>query len=173
MSYNGWSNWGTWNVALWVDNEESIYRCRIAQQSQYEWTAATTEEFCVGYFPDGTPDMDSPTELDDVDWQEIADNWNEETEKEDTDSDEDVDPGSEPENFNEACLVLEGNSFTPIDDNGKFWKLCEYKLDMADFRDIHTQTGKHYYIYRHSYKGWQEIAAFKHLQDAIAFCENV
>ena len=23
--YNGWSDWTTWNVALWINNEESIY----------------------------------------------------------------------------------------------------------------------------------------------------
>src|SRR5258708_36329 len=24
--YNGWTNYETWNVALWIDNEESSYR---------------------------------------------------------------------------------------------------------------------------------------------------
>ena len=23
--YNGWNDWTTWNVALWINNEESIY----------------------------------------------------------------------------------------------------------------------------------------------------
>ena len=23
--FNGWSDWTTWNVALWINNEESIY----------------------------------------------------------------------------------------------------------------------------------------------------
>ena len=23
--YNGWTDWTTWNVALWINNEESIY----------------------------------------------------------------------------------------------------------------------------------------------------
>ena len=23
--YNGWSDWTTWNCALWINNEESIY----------------------------------------------------------------------------------------------------------------------------------------------------
>jgi len=25
MSYNGWSNYETWDVALWIDNEEGSY----------------------------------------------------------------------------------------------------------------------------------------------------
>jgi len=25
-TYNGWTNWETWNFKLWLDNEESTYR---------------------------------------------------------------------------------------------------------------------------------------------------
>ena len=83
-TYNGWKNRETWNVALWCDNEEAIYRDRIARGPM---DAKQTEEFVREWFPNGTPDMEQerdPYEHDEVkvNWQEIAEHWNSEFEEE-------------------------------------------------------------------------------------------
>jgi hypothetical protein len=37
MSYNGWTNYNTWNVALWIGADEGFYQiartCRVAPRS--------------------------------------------------------------------------------------------------------------------------------------------
>ena len=73
-SYNGWSNWESWNVALWVNNEEPMYR---AMRRGLPYTASEAEAFCKELMPDGTPDMDSPDGgYDAVDWVEVASDFN-------------------------------------------------------------------------------------------------
>ena len=71
---NGWTNWATWNVALWIDNEESTYRarCRAIGESS---DAADVERFVREMHPSGTPDMDGPADLTDVDYGELLEHW--------------------------------------------------------------------------------------------------
>ena len=49
-TYNGWTNYETWNVALWIGNEESLYR---AARRCYSY-----QDFVNRYFDvdDQTPD---------------------------------------------------------------------------------------------------------------------
>jgi len=90
MSYNGWKNWETWNVALWCDNEEGIYRDRMARKPR---TAQEIEDFVRDWYPNGTPDMtadnDDPySAREAVDWDELAEHWCEDYEDEDGEPDE-------------------------------------------------------------------------------------
>lgn len=73
MSYNGWSNYETWNVSLWLNNEEGSYRelCRIQRRADdKEELAENIEAFCREIWPDGkTPD---DADLKEADFEEIA-----------------------------------------------------------------------------------------------------
>ncbi len=50
ISYNGWENYETWNVALWIDNDEFLYN--LARE------CGSYEDFveCVSEFMTQTPD---------------------------------------------------------------------------------------------------------------------
>lgn len=74
--YQGHANWETWNVILWVHNEEGLYRDMNSYPGTY--TPDKAEEFVRSRMPNGTPDMDSNEEYDLVDWNEVAEAFNEE-----------------------------------------------------------------------------------------------
>lgn len=78
-TYNGWANWQTWNVNLWVLNEEGPYLLvkERARQLRRRWSATDAKEFVLDIFPDGTPDMDGPHEYRGVRWLEIARSFDE------------------------------------------------------------------------------------------------
>jgi len=82
-TYNGWTNWATWNVALWVDNKEEYYFARVETAEMVKkWTAEAVEDFVRTIFPEGTPDMADGVMmvdgLDAVNYEEITEHWNEE-----------------------------------------------------------------------------------------------
>jgi len=77
--YNGWTNWATWNAALWMNNNESTYHNRIRRHRFDEWTGDDVATFFQEFFPKGTPDMDK-NDLGKINWDEIARSWNEEDE---------------------------------------------------------------------------------------------
>ena len=73
-SYNGWTNWETWNLNLWVTSYEAYYRAMLRKMP---FTEKSAREFAIELFPTGTPDM-KIAEFFDIDWAEIVEAWNEE-----------------------------------------------------------------------------------------------
>lgn len=80
MSYQGWKNYETWNVALWVNNDFDLYS---HMRTKRPFTASSAEAFCREEFPNGTRDMRTDgskargrERMGLVDWQEIADDFN-------------------------------------------------------------------------------------------------
>jgi hypothetical protein len=51
-TYNGWANWATWNVALWLGNDEGLYRLSRRFVS-YKDLADALEEVGTLSTPDG------------------------------------------------------------------------------------------------------------------------
>tara|TARA_Y100000034_G_scaffold118812_1_gene159860 strand:+ start:1612 stop:1893 length:282 start_codon:yes stop_codon:yes gene_type:complete len=78
MTYNGWSNWETWNVNLWIDNEEDTYFDKEEFINNTPIDIETVEGFCRNRFPNGTQDMDDASEMDKVNWSELCESWKEE-----------------------------------------------------------------------------------------------
>ena len=76
--YNGWANWETWNLNLWVDNEFWSYSRKVdwmRHLAESEITDDSVEYFIRQMYPKGTPDFDSPKDFDAVDFGEIAEHW--------------------------------------------------------------------------------------------------
>jgi len=73
-TYNGWSNWETWNVNLWIMNEEGLYYELVLR---LPFTLETARDFVKETFPNGTPDMPGAGGLVNVDYQELVSAWNE------------------------------------------------------------------------------------------------
>ena len=93
QGYNGWKNYETWNVNLWLDNDEPMYRDVVAM-TRRALVANTPEEAAEELAPQIREyvnsvgrytydrgdrrffgDLETREELDRVDWLEIAEAW--------------------------------------------------------------------------------------------------
>lgn len=84
--YNGWANYETWAVNLWLENEESSYRYWRARAKEVRGQgpkAAAREILATELktvLEDDMPELEGPfadllnSALDEVDWHEIAKN---------------------------------------------------------------------------------------------------
>jgi hypothetical protein len=72
-TYNGWTNRQTWNVHLWLSNDEPLYRMALDAAKPRRTladAAAAIRTMCNDLWPSGrTPDNDS---LRGVNWREVA-----------------------------------------------------------------------------------------------------
>jgi hypothetical protein len=111
MAYNGWKNYETWNVALWIDNEQHTYRLRQSW-AQEAWDEAqadrtfTREERATldlsdkikEYLDENNPLGDEASTYSDllsaalgeVDCYEIAEHWIEDVDREEEEGEEDL-----------------------------------------------------------------------------------
>ena len=64
--YNGWTNWETWNVALWIGNDEGLYRLSV-DCGNYEAFTSTLAAEGVTQTPDGASYTDSALNVDELD----------------------------------------------------------------------------------------------------------
>lgn len=64
--YNGWSNYETWNVALWIQNDEGLYafaRCMRNRVSPYMTFAECLNGMGIFQTPDGVQYNDKNLDL--------------------------------------------------------------------------------------------------------------
>lgn len=84
-TYNGWSNWETWNLLLWANNEESTYKemrrfaTKVSTLAQEKDQIRACVSFFNDMFPSGTPDMEAG-DMDNVNWNEVLESVLEEVE---------------------------------------------------------------------------------------------
>jgi hypothetical protein len=65
-TYNGWANYETWNVALWLGNDENLYK--VARQYDRYDALIPRLEFQFGQMtPDGVRWMDGTIDTDALD----------------------------------------------------------------------------------------------------------
>ena len=61
--FNGWANWATWNVALWIQNDEATYRV-ARQYDSYDRLIPRLEMMWGQMTPDGARWMDATIDTD-------------------------------------------------------------------------------------------------------------
>ena len=72
MPYNGYSNWETWNVALWILNDQDLYSIAMRLNSYAEfrlWMAEHAKSETTGDGVRWTHEKINTVELDSAIWE--------------------------------------------------------------------------------------------------------
>ena len=65
---NGWSNYETWNVALWIQNDEGLYEmARMVAPYGYKEFCQTLKENDIMATPDGVRWDDATLDIEELD----------------------------------------------------------------------------------------------------------
>lgn len=90
QGYNGWTNYETWAVALWIHNDEAEYETTRAMARAYADRTAENEyaDWLEAFVEETMPDLGASLWADllnasfsEVDWYEIAKNYIEEVQE--------------------------------------------------------------------------------------------
>lgn len=79
--YNGWTNYGTWNVNLWIDNEYPVYMAKVEmlRKRGRPVTAECVRSFYHREMGGTTPDLDDMRRTKErfgrINYREIAEHW--------------------------------------------------------------------------------------------------
>ena len=80
MSYNGWTNYETWNVELWRSNDERVYHksrslIKAAASLDEKITGKHVERFFNEKMGGTTSDLKDMDDLEPINFDEIATHW--------------------------------------------------------------------------------------------------
>ena len=70
LTYNGWKNYETWNIALWIGNDESIYLIAKASEDYAEFMENIGQLSFLPIEPHGVPISLASVTPDGVAWDD-------------------------------------------------------------------------------------------------------